>query len=128
MSVDTQDVIDRLDTIASQFAGLSDSVKSDWIDIAQERYINTKIWARAGKLRIGLALATAHLLTLDDRNQNQGSGTQGVGRVTSLSEGDQSISFSGPTGTGSDADLEQTTYGTQFKQIQNSLPTTPIVG
>lgn len=62
------------------------------------------------KQELATAYLTAHMLTLSQRNGN-------AGRVTTVKEGDLSISYSAGKDTGS---LNATSYGQEFMRIKKT--------
>lgn len=114
--------VDKLRAVAPQFEDESDESLEVYLEMAADR-LDASAW---GKLfEQGAVYLAAHLLTVRNRAQQaaQHGGTAGGG-VTSVSEGDQSISYAegGKTAsTPSEEALSSTQYGQQFLSLRNQL-------
>lgn len=87
-----------------------------FIDFARTFVCESK-WGTKAKL--ATTVMAAHLATLSNRNGNSGA-------ITSEKVGDYSQNY-GPGATGSDSELSQTAYGTQFLMLRKTLVTTPLI-
>lgn len=98
------------------------------VALAQER-ISADVWGRLyGQ---GLARLAAHLLELRRREASAlESGASGVGPATSIRTGDLSISWAGPTTSGSLNDdsnwYNLTNHGREFLSLRAQLVRTPF--
>jgi hypothetical protein len=100
--------------IAPELAAASDERVSLFIGFA-ESMVNSNVWG--SKTDQGVAVLTAHLLTMSNRGGNGGA-------VVSEKVGDLSVNYSAPKN--GDDDLESTAYGKWFLRLRRSLPITPI--
>lgn len=127
MSVDIADIVDRLEFHAPQHASKSQSVKETAVEVAIEQKINQTLWAKCNKLKEGAALLAAHILVLRDKTQQLGAAAQGAGPVESITEGELTVRWATSADADTDMNLAQTPFGTQFLELKESLPTTPVV-
>lgn len=120
MSLSTDDII------KIKCSGLySDANKSLWVQLATEKVSAGYFGSNYNE---AVALLACHEWTLSNRiDSDMISGVGGM--VTSIREGDLSIGF-GKAGSGSGiGDLEQTTFGLQFKNlIQNCGMGISVIG
>lgn len=100
-----------LDAIAPKFA--SDANKQDHISLARLR---TSTTCFGNKYNYAVALRAAHTLTLTS-NTNIGTGSSGS--ISSIREGDVSISY-GSRGTSTGSDLDNTSFGQELQQLIKS--------
>lgn len=102
--------------IAPELASESDSRIELFIDFAKLN-VNEPVWG--DKYDLGVAVYTAHLLTMS----NSGGGLGG-GAVVSEKVGDLARSYAAPKN--SNDSLELTTYGKWFLQMRRTLLITPL--
>jgi len=122
------DTVNLFKTLIPDLSGETDDTIETFLKAAVDQRMNVSAWAEAGKFHQGAIYLAAHLLTLTKRTQVQASGSQGVGAVTDLSEGDLSVSYEGAgKAADEDPDLAQTSYGLRFKAMRDSLPSTPVI-
>lgn len=100
---------------AEKFSDLSELKIGLFIENAS-LWVNETKWGR--KFKMGVILMTCHLLEVDSRN---GAG----GAIASESVGELSVSYN--NGTKSDSELDDTSFGRQFKNLRKTLKITPIV-
>ena len=113
--------LDTLKILAPEFAELDDPTLEQAITLAVQR-ISAKAFGVL--FEQAAALLAAHILS-----RARGSASTGglVGPVTSISEGDLSISSQAIAGfTGADASIASTPYGAQFLELRNTIPTSPF--
>jgi hypothetical protein len=79
------------------------------------RFVNTSVWG--GKADLGVVYMTAHMLKMAER---RGTG----GQVTQEKVGELSRSYA--QGEKTD-DLDQTSYGKEFKRVRSTLQISPFV-
>jgi len=99
-------VLDKLQLIAPGYATLTDV--SDWIDLA-----DAQVASGFCQRELAVAYLAAHSIAMSDRGASGGAGS-----VTSLSEGDLSVSYG--NAMGSTSNLSATTYGQEFERIKRA--------
>lgn len=110
-----------LSAIAPQFD--SNDKRSEHLQLAALR---TSECVFGDKYDYAVALRAAHTLALSTRAKSTGGG---AGSVSSVKEGDLSISLSGVTGGVNSADLSQTSYGVELDGlIKSNIPGVHVVG
>lgn len=109
--------IETLKRIAPEFSERTDL--KEWLFQAAAN-MNPEAWGNLYPL--GAAYLAAHFLT-------QSVGAQftsgGAGPVTSVKEGDLSLSFGSVTGSGSDVFYTTTKFGVEFLRMRKTLILTP---
>jgi hypothetical protein len=110
-----------LSKIASQYD--SDPARDDFISLAATR-VNYCMFGNNSEL--AHAYMTAHMLAYRDLTLK--SGGLSLGEITSLKQGDLSISMKA-SGVQGNSELGTTTYGKAFLQLQNgSIPALGLTG
>ncbi|MFB6371618.1 MAG: DUF4054 domain-containing protein [Bradymonadaceae bacterium] len=119
--------VELLDRLASEFSGMSDSDKKDWLEIGDALTPRSEF---PENYQIAVVLHTAHLMKLDEMNNELDAPSPPTGGVTSLK--DRSTSMSGKSAGGDDASeraLSATTYGAEYNRLKGGGEiTTPIIG
>jgi hypothetical protein len=100
---------------AEKFSGLTDVKVGLFIESAS-LWVNETKWGR--KHKMGMILMACHLLEVDQRS---GAG----GAIASESVGELSVSYN--LGSKADSELDDTSFGRQFKSLRKTLGITPIV-
>lgn len=111
MAVDSAYVID----VAPELVDVSVSRIDRFIDFAKLS-VNESVWGT--KYDLGVAVMTAHLLTVSGRS---GSG----GPITSEKVGELAQSY-GQVNVSGDEYLATTSYGQWFLQLRRTIPITPL--
>ena len=99
---------------ADKFSTTADSKVTLFIENAS-LWLNETKWGR--KYKMGVILMACHLLELDSRG---GAG----GAIASESLGEASVSYA--LGK-AESELDDTSFGRQFKSLRKTLPITPFV-
>lgn len=102
-------------TYAEKFSDLSDSKVSLFIENAS-LWVNESKWRT--KYKFAVILMSCHLLEIDSRN---GSG----GAIASEGVGELNVSYN--LGSKADSELDDTSFGRQFKSLRRTLSITPLV-
>lgn len=104
----------------TEYGQLSSDLFDTYIGVASQQ-LNRETWGR--NYRVGVILLAAHMRKLFERaNQNISVSGGTAGAVSSISEGDQSLSFENAVAQVSqnvaDASLSGTSYGTQYLRLR----------
>lgn len=104
--------------IFPEFASSSDARVQYFMDLATAQ-VNTTAFGDCYAQAV--YLLTAHNLTMMDPSRAS-SGSKSMEKV-----GDLAVSYDTSSGTGMDAEFNQTQYGKQFLQLRNSKVISPLV-
>jgi len=115
------DSIDTLEAVAPQYVSEPEKAKEIFLEMAAQQ-MNPQAWGQLYEQ--GAAYLAAHLLTVRDRGEQAAQHGGAAGAPTDVSEGDQSISYSGGgenASTLNEEALSTTQYGERFLQLRGQL-------
>lgn len=114
---DNAAAIEIVRMLGTEFKDMQDEVVSKWLDL-QKTAISKKKFGKDYDL--ALALLACHAMKMAGNGDTSLGTIANTGRIASISEGGESISFASTTASASaDAEYQLTAYGLQFISVRN---------